>query len=235
MAKQVITADDIRKAAAGGCRTLDLKREACIVTPGARDKMEELGIGFAEDCPSEAGCSIQAGTDTSPGEPAYSQDIQSITGRVCAILKDKLPGADSAELSAVVKNIVASKFSKTPQKTNKPDSSAVTRVGGVSLISGDTLLDKESGKAVPGKVQISDAIRCHEDTHLVATYMKWEKSSFSRTVETPEISIIIEGEVDITAQGQSMKAKAGDILYAAPGAKVEYNTPSMVKLACVSS
>ncbi|WP_022667390.1 cupin domain-containing protein [Desulfospira joergensenii] len=239
MGKQVITADDIRKAAAGGSRTLDVKQKDCIVTPGAWDKIEELGIGFAEDACSSPSCSIppEPAPDTSAGNRSISEtsDLQSITDRVCTLLKEKLPGTNSVELSAIVRKVVESKLSSAPAPSGNSKNPAVKVVGDVSLIDGDLLLDKESGPAVPGKVQISDAIRFHEDTHLTATYMKWEKSLFSRTVDAPEISIVVEGEVEIKADGRSMKAKAGDILYMAQGAKVEYNTPSMVKLACVSS
>ncbi len=164
-----------------------------------------------------------------------TQKIESITDRVCAILKDKVPGTGSSELSAIVKSVVESKFAPRSAGKTDPVTSGVTVVGGVSLIDGEALLGKDSGPAIPGKVQISDAIRCHEDTHLTATFMQWEKSSFSRTVESPEISIVIDGEMEIIADGHSMKAKAGDMLYMARGAKVEYNTTSRVKLACVSS
>ena len=238
MGKQVITADEVQKAAAGGSKILEYNKQDCIVTPGAWDKIEELGLAFADDTRSSPDCGIQSkpvpealsGGNSAPG----TTHIQSITDRVCAILKDKVPGTNPSELSAIVKSVVESKFS--PHSAGNIDNStAVKVVGGVSLINGDALLGEDSGPSIPGKVQISDAIRCHEDTHLTATFMQWEKSSFSRTVNSPEISIVIDGEMEVTADGHSMKAKAGDVLYMARGAKVEYNTPSKVKLACVSS
>ncbi|MDT8378932.1 MAG: hypothetical protein RQ739_08565 [Desulfotignum sp.] len=239
MGKQVITADEILKAVAGGSRILEYRKKECIVTPGAWDKIEELGLAFSDDTCSSPDCGIQPQGALEPMSGDHSatdtKKIQSITDRVCAILKDKVPGTNSSELSAIVKSVVESKFA--PCSAGKTDTvtSGVTVVGGVSLIDGEALLAKDSGPAIPGKVQISNAIRCHEDTHLTATFMQWEKSSFSRVVDSPEISIVVDGEMEIITDGHSMKAKAGDVLYMARGAKVEYITPSRVKLACVSS
>lgn len=245
MGKQVITADEISRAAKSGKKTIDFKKEDCVVTPGAWDKIDELGIGFAaaaEDASQQTRCSRPESGILSPQNATgqtrtladTSSDTASITDQVCAILKGKLPGADASQLSAIVKQVVAARFAGEQPQNIAESSSAVTAAGGVSLINGDALLD-ESGPAVPGKVQISDAIRCHEDTHLNATYMKWEATSFSRTVESPEISIVVEGELVLTTQGRTMKAKAGDILYMAKGAQVAYDAQAPVKLACISS
>jgi len=239
MGKQVITADEVQKVAAEGKKILAYNKQDCIVTPGAWDKIEELGLAFADEASSSPDCGIQSKPvpETSSGgnsAPATTQ-IQSITDRVCAILMDKVPGTNLSELSTIVKSVVESKYAPRSAGKIDPVTSGVTVVGGVSLIDGEVLLGKDSGPAIPGKVQISDAIRCHEDTHLTATFMQWEKSSFSRTVDSPEITIVVDGEMEVTTDGHSMKAKAGDVLYMARGARVEYKTPSRVKLTCVSS
>ena len=247
MGKQVITADEISRTAKSGKKTIDFKKEDCVVTPGAWDKIDELGIGFADDVSQKASCARPESGLLSPQNTTAqnataqtttlvepSADTASITDQVCSILKGRLPGVEANHLSAIVKQVVAARFAGAQSPNTSDSSSAVTAAGGVSLINGDALLD-ESGPAVPGKVQISDAIRCHEDTHLNATYMKWEATSFSRPVESPEISIIVEGELELTTKGRKMKAKAGDILYMAKGAQVEYDAQAPVKLACISS
>lgn len=242
MGKQVITADEILRAAESGKKMIHFKKEDCIVTPGAWDKIEELCVVFIDDNTSaQTGCArsdspptSETATTQAETSVAPSTNTASITDQVCSILKNKLPGADSNQLSSIVKQVVAARFADGEPQCTGSSSCAVTAAGGVSLINGDALLD-ETGPEVPGKVQISDAIRFHEDTHLNATYMKWESTSFSRTVESPEISIIVEGELEISANGQTMTAKAGDILYMAKGVQVEYSARASVKLACVSS
>lgn len=248
MGKKVITAGDIQAAAVSGDKKIHFRREDCIITPGAKDKIEELGIQFTETAESSQNCNIQ--TKSAPisqdGEVSRqnvpkqnstleTHDTESITEHVCNILQDKFPEISTAQLTTIIKKIVRSKFSHELSGNSFDNSSAVQTAAGVSLINGDVFLDENSGPSVPGRVLISDAIRCHDDSHLTATYIKWEKTSFSRTVETPEISILLEGELQVKTDGQSMEAKAGDILYLSKGVCVEYTTPTMVKLACISS
>lgn len=65
--------------------------------------------------------------------------------------------------------------------------------------------------------------------------MEWEKASFRRTVEHPEIGVVVSGELHLTVGGKTMTAAAGDMVYFPQGVKVIYSTPSRVKLACINS
>ena len=47
MGKQIITSNDLLKAAGNGNKILNFREEDCIVTPEARDKIEEMGFKFA--------------------------------------------------------------------------------------------------------------------------------------------------------------------------------------------
>jgi len=243
MGKQVITANDILEAAETGNKILSVRLEDCIVTPGAWDKVEEMGIRFAGDlsaspareCPpatGSAGKTTEA-QETGNSDPGQSM-IKTITDQVCSLLREKLPYASIFELEALVKKVVESKLFSISALDVTERNSALTTWGGVSLINGNKLLNECTGPDLPGKVMISDAIRCHEASHLTATYMKWDKASFSRTVKSPEISIVVEGELDLIVDGKTLNAKAGDMLYMDKGAYVTYRSPSMVKLACVS-
>ncbi len=236
MGKQVITASDIQKLSLSSNNTLDVCEADCIITPGARDKMKELGIQCGQDgsqSQSKNGCNIKNNSTTDDSQ------ISQVTDQVCALLKQKLGKADTPELVDVVKRVVQARLSniKSPaaQAANDVEkSSALLTWDGVSLIDGDQLLDECSGPDIPGKVLISDAIRCHEQSPLTATYMKWEKTSFSRTVEFPEINIILEGKLNIVMDGNTLSAKTGDLIYMAEGASVTYDSPNGVKLACVN-
>lgn len=234
MGKRVITADDVEKAVAAGKKNLACNQGDCIVTPGAWDRIEALGIGFAGDAGSSQGpCEVPgAGCKTETGEPSGNREL---IDKVCATLQDRVPGMDAARLSAVVTSVVESRLSETPGGSACTAASAAREIGGVSLIDGDGLLDACQGPDMPGKVRISDAVRCHQDSHLTATYMTWENGAFARVAESPEINIVVEGEVAVKSDDGELKAKAGDILYLTKGARVEYDTPTMVKLACIGS
>ncbi|MCA1786065.1 MAG: hypothetical protein LC657_08805, partial [Desulfobacteraceae bacterium] len=60
MGKQVITADEVQTVAAAGKKILEYHKQDCIVTPGAWDKIEELGLVFADETSSSPGCGIQS-------------------------------------------------------------------------------------------------------------------------------------------------------------------------------
>lgn len=89
--------------------------------------------------------------------------------------------------------------------------------------------------AVDEKVRVADAFKCSEDSALAGGYMEWAGASFERTVDNPEISIVIEGELQLTVDGQKSVMKPGDMVYLPSGTAVVYNAPSRVKLACVNS
>lgn len=238
MGKRVITADDVEKAVAAGKKHLDCSQGECIITPGAWDRIEALGIRFAGEAgetgdsePLPGPCGLP-GTVCKTDAPAENREL---IDKVCATLQDRVPGMDAARLSAVVTSVVESRLSEASNGSACAAASAAREIGGVSLIDGDGLLDACQGPDMPGKVRISDAVRCHQDSHLTATYMTWEKGAFARVAESPEINIVVEGEVAVKSDGAELKAKAGDILYLTKGARVEYDTPTTVKLACIGS
>jgi ethanolamine utilization protein EutQ len=243
MSKQLITANDILKAAESMNKILNFREEECIVTPGARDKIEEMGVRFATDFPDSPARERQLGTEsgvkpTGAQKPCDSDSrlsrVASITCQVCSLIRERLPLKSVPGLESLVQKVVESRLSKSASSDNLKQSPALTAKGGVLLINGKQLLDECSGANIPGKVLISDAIHFQDASQLSATYMKWEKTSFSRTVESQEISIIVEGELDLVVDGDVFSARAGDILYLPGGITVTYNSPSMVKLACVS-
>jgi len=72
------------------------------------------------------------------------------------------------------------------------------------------------------------------ECRMSAGYLAWERASFSRVVETPEVGVVIEGELHLTAGGRTMIGRPGDMIYLPKGAKVIYSTPTKVKIACVN-
>jgi len=241
MGKQVITAFEITKAINAGQKALDLKETDCIVTPEARDMMEESGIGFAGGtCPVatvEKNFSESAGAGSaeakSASPPLYEN--KDLTARICDLVRDKLPEAGGQELETLVQQVVADRLLKPAAAAQSESSGAVARQGGVSLIKGDLLFDPSSQPAIPGKVQLSETVRCHQDSPLTVTCMKWENTLFERVVESPEISMVVDGEFTLNVEGRTFTARPGDILYMEKGAKVSYASNADVKLVCISA
>jgi ethanolamine utilization protein EutQ len=65
--------------------------------------------------------------------------------------------------------------------------------------------------------------------------MKWENTLFERVVESPEISMVVDGEFTLNVEGRTFTARPGDILYMEKGAKVSYASNADVKLVCISA
>lgn len=242
MSKQVISVDEVMKAAQSGNKTLAVRLEDCIVTPGAWDLIEEFEIHFTDSLIPTPANAPPGQNDTvlrtpkkrykcSDGNPS---SIERITDQVCSLLREQLPQDAASDLEAVVRSVVESKISSICSVEALEEESVLSVHGDVSLISGNKVFQEAVGPDIPGKVFISDAIRCHADAPHTTTFMKWEKSSFNRLLEAPEMNLVVEGELEVTVEGKTMHAQAGDIFYMNKGADVVYSTPSSVKLACVN-
>ena len=232
MAKCLISMSDIQKAAQTGEKRLSLPPD-CIVTPMARDEADRLGIAI-----DIQGASVSAPLSPSSTSPAGQTDMDKVAGQVIGLLKEKLPpNLNRPDLERVVREVVqkklAGKISSAVAPTVPPAGSSAG-ASGVQLIEGKKLIQNSVAKVgMDGKVVVAEAIRCGADAALAGCYMAWEKASFTRTLDEPEIDIVIEGELGLTVDGKNMTAKPGDMIYLPKGAEVTYQTSAKVMLACV--
>jgi ethanolamine utilization protein EutQ len=223
MGKCVITVVDVMDAAKAGRKTIKAPSGESIVTAGARDKAAELGILVDEGdgVPRPSG-------ETPSAAPAGETDI--VVREVCNLLERRVPtGTDPKKLERLVREAVAAKL------TGAAPDQAASLPGGICFLSGRRLVETPAGPLpVAEKALVAEAIRCGENPSLAGGVMEWERASFERTVEYPEIGIVIEGELQLTAGGKSVVAKAGDMLYFPQGSQVVYTAPARVRLACVN-
>lgn len=228
MSKRIIAVVDVLDAAKAGSKTIPAPAAECIVTAGAREKAAELGIVIAE-----ATGSAEPPARVADNIPPSQAD--QVVQQVCALLKDRLPsGSYAGELERLVRDVVASRLVATPPPRPGP-AGALDSVDGVCLIRGARLLDTGAGPVpVAEKVLVADAIRCGENYKLAGGYMEWEKASFSRTVDFPEIGIVLAGELHLAVGGKTLVAKSGDMVYFPKGAHVVYSAPARVRIACVN-
>ncbi|MBI4804361.1 MAG: cupin domain-containing protein [Desulfovibrio sp.] len=247
MAKRIITEADILKAHADGAKELPASSGECIVTEQARDRALELGIALTGDCASDGCCPISpasqgggpgisgpavrsgSGTDASRG----STDTDRLVSQVVAVMRDKLPsGADDAMVERLVREAVASKLA--PASQGAASAEPMADETGVRFIDSAKLLAQSGQVPLPGKAVLAEALGRAGETKLAAGYLCWERASFNRVVDAPEVGVVIAGELHLTVGGQTMIGKPGDMIYLPKGAKVIYSTPSKVTLACVN-
>ncbi len=226
MGKCIIAVTDVLDAAKKGEKTLFALPSECIVTPGARDKAAELGIVISEGPDSPAAA---AAVSPETGAPQNEKLVR----EVCERMKERLPaGVASQELERLVRAAVAA---RTEGLVSSSMPQHVACADGVCFISGARLLEGGSGPVpVAEKVLVAEAIRCGDDVKLAGGYMEWQKAAFNRTVEFPEIGIVIEGELHLAVGGKTLVAKAGDMVYFPKGAQVAYSAPGRVRVACVN-
>jgi ethanolamine utilization protein EutQ len=230
MGKRIIAVVDVLDAAKAGSKTIPALAGECIVTAGAREKAEELGIIIADGCESP-----QPLVPPATAVPRIDES-ETVVREVCALLKGRVAyGVEPGKLEHLVREVVSAKLVGAAAVFPTTGDPSASRVEGVCFISGSRLLDSGAGPVpVTEKALVSEVIRCGEDHKLAGGYMQWEKASFSRTVEFPEIGVVIEGELHLTVGGKTLIGKPGDMVYFPKGVQVTYSTPSRVKLACVN-
>ncbi len=229
MGKRIIAVVDVLEAAKAGSKTIPALPGECIVTAGAREKAEDLGIIIADGCESPR---PPAPAATVP-RPAESETV---IREVCTLLKSRMAsGVEPGKLEQLVREVVSAKLAGPTTASPAAADPSVSRVEGVCFISGSRLIDSGAGPVpVAEKALVAEVIRCGEDHKLAGGYMQWEKASFNRTVEFPEIGVVIEGELHLTVGGKTLIGKPGDMVYFPKGVQVTYSTPASVRLACVN-
>jgi len=229
MGKCIIAVADILEAAQKGNKTIVANPSECIITPGARDKAAELGIVISEDADSPSVMPIRS----SPSDPPQTEKI---VREVCALMQERLPaGTAPQELERLVRSAVAARLDRSGPSAGTDVSQLTSQADGVCFVSGMRLLEGGSGPVpVAEKALVAEAIRCGDDVQLAGGYMEWQKAAFNRTVEFPEIGIVIEGELHLAVGGKTLVAKPGDMVYFPKGAQVGYSAPGRVRVACVN-
>lgn len=195
--------------------------------------------------PVEVPVATPVAAPAAPAAPAPAPECSEadiVVLQVCALLQDKLPAGTSLDvLEAIVRRVVTAKLGETPCATNAPAAPAApvnepASGNGVCFIDGQRLQKQGSSPvAVDEQVFIADAIGACDNAKLAGGYMEWERASFTRTVESPEIGIVLEGELHLTIGSETKIGKAGDMMYFPEGVEVTYSTPSSVRIACVNN
>lgn len=234
MAKRIITEVDILEVVASGGKTLSCSLSECIVTAQAQDKALELGVTLAEN---QASCAASPGgaAAASASLPALdSVNMDTLVRTVVERMKDVLPGGmDSAQVARLVRDAVAARMA-----ASRPDTSAdgaITSASGIILIDGAKMLDKMGSPAIKEQALLAEAIGRPGESKLSAGYLVWDGMSFERSVEVPEIIIVLEGELHLRFDGRSTVAKPGDMAYLPGGVHVVLDAPARVKLACINT
>ncbi|SHG25530.1 ethanolamine utilization protein EutQ [Desulfacinum infernum DSM 9756] len=234
MGKELVTVSDVQAAADAGKDHIVAPRDRFIVTPAALDLAERLEIRILEDgspAPLPAACPL-AKDENAPETEAPADDrlvVEEVIRRVCERLEGHV---DPERLKDVVARLVSCRLEGgAPAPSEEQDAG----LGGVIFVDASHALAHEGDAPPIGEKVLVTGVLGGDDQKLAGAYMAWEQASFRRTVESPEIQVVLEGELHLTVGGRTLKAKPGDMLYLPEGVKVLYSTPSRVRLACINA
>ncbi|HBR7374143.1 ethanolamine utilization acetate kinase EutQ [Klebsiella pneumoniae] len=207
--KKLITANDIRAAHARGEQAMSVVLRASIITPEAREVAELLGFTITED-DGAAPAATAADSDKT--------ESQRIRETILAQLMEK----------------VMKEKQSLEQEAMQPGFEAVTGKGGIKVIDGSSVKFGRFDGAQPHCVGLTDLVTDQDGSSMAAGFMQWENAFFPWTLNYDEIDMVLEGELHVRHQGETLVAKAGDVMFIPKGASIEFGTPSTVRFLYVA-
>ncbi|MFO6484301.1 ethanolamine utilization acetate kinase EutQ [Escherichia coli] len=225
--KKLITANDIREAHARGEQAMSVVLRASIITPEAREVADLLGFTITE-CDE----SIPVTASVPASVPADKTESQRIRETIIA----QLPEGQFTE------SLVRTADGKSDEEKAVRWSRAqcgrqyksVTGKGGIKVIDGSSVKFGRFDGAEPHCVGLTDLVTGDDGSSMAAGFMQWENAFFPWTLNYDEIDMVLEGELHVRHEGETMIAKAGDVMFIPKGSSIEFGTTSSVKFLYVA-
>lgn len=221
--KKLITANDIRAAHARGEEEISVVLRASIITPEAREVAELLGVAIKE-------CDESAPEATVPVEEGKTES-QRIRETIIAQLPE---GQFTESLVAQLMEKVMKEKQSLGMDAMQPSFKAVTGKGGVKVIDGSSVKFGRFDGAEPHRVGLTDLVTEQDGSSMAAGFMQWENAFFPWTLNYDEVDMVLEGELHVRHEGETMVAKAGDVMFIPKGSSIEFGTPSTVRFLYVA-
>lgn len=221
--KKLITANDIRAAHARGEAEISVVLRASIITPEAREVAELLGVAIQE-------------CDESASEPtASAAEKKTESQRIRETIIAQLPeGQFTESLVAQLMEKVMKEKQSLGMDAMQPSFKAVTGKGGVKVIDGSSVKFGRFDGAEPHCVGLTDLVTGQDGSSMAAGFMQWENAFFPWTLNYDEVDMVLEGELHVRHEGETMVAKAGDVMFIPKGSSIEFGTPSTVRFLYVA-
>ncbi|MGY5464783.1 ethanolamine utilization acetate kinase EutQ [Citrobacter koseri] len=220
--KKLITANDIRAAHARGEQEMSVVLRASIITPEAREVAELLDFTIVE-------------CDESAPAVAPVEDAKTESQRIRETIIAQLPeGQFTESLVAQLMDKVMKEKQSLDQADMQPGFKSVTGKGGVKVIDGSSVKFGRFDGAQPHCVGLTDLVTDKDGSSMAAGFMQWDNAFFPWTLNYDEIDMVLEGELHVRHEGETMIAKAGDVMFIPKGSSIEFGTPSTVRFLYVA-
>ncbi|EGT4256337.1 ethanolamine utilization acetate kinase EutQ [Citrobacter amalonaticus] len=221
--KKLITANDIRAAHARGEQEMSVVLRASIITPEAREVAELLGVTIVE-CEGSA-----------PTVACNVDEAKSETQRIRETIIAQLPEGQFTEslVSQLMDKVLKEKQS-LEQGGMQPGFTSVTGKGGIKVIDGSSVKFGRFDGAEPHCVGLTDLVTGQDGSSMAAGFMQWDNAFFPWTLNYDEIDMVLDGELHVRHEGETMIAKAGDVMFIPKGSSIEFGTPTTVRFLYVA-
>ncbi|ADO47573.1 ethanolamine utilization acetate kinase EutQ [[Enterobacter] lignolyticus] len=220
--KKLITANDIRAAHARGEQEMSVVLRASIITPEAREVAELLGFAITE-------------CEESAPATAAVEDAKTESQRIRETIIAQLPeGQFTESLVAQLMDKVMQEKKSLEQGGMQPGFTSVTGKGGVKVIDGSSVRFGRFDGAEPHCVGLTDLITGQDGSSMAAGFMQWDNAFFPWTLNYDEIDMVLDGELHVRHEGETLIAKAGDVMFIPKGSSIEFGTPSTVRFLYVA-
>lgn len=221
--KKLITANDIRAAHARGEQEMSVVLRASIITPEAREVAELLGVTIVE-CDG-----------STPTAACSTDEAKSETQRIRETIIAQLPEGQFTEslVSQLMDKVLKEKQS-LEQGGMQPGFDSVTGKGGIKVIDGSSVKFGRFDGAQPHCVGLTDLVTEQDGSSMAAGFMQWDNAFFPWTLNYDEIDMVLDGELHVRHEGETMIAKAGDVMFIPKGSSIEFGTPTTVRFLYVA-
>lgn len=252
--KKLITANDIREAQSQGKTSIDVVLKDSIITPEAHVVAEQLKFKINEivDAPISAHTHSstpatavkieseeqpKADTQISADEKQKIREYilaqlpkESVTETLIAQLVDKV----IQERIAQIKAKVAAFNDTQPTEDGGSQFRSVTGKGGIKVVEGNSVKFGRFDGAGSHQVGIADLVTAQDGSSMAAGFMQWDNAFFPWTLNYDEIDLVLDGELHVRHEGETMIAKAGDVMFIPKNSSIEFGTPSHVRFLYVA-
>lgn len=232
MSKQLITAEVVRTYKQQGQSQLECDPKLCIVTPEAREVANELGIeiimpALGQKNVSKASCAN--------AKKLSDRDFNLIREAVLQKMPQGAKISDELLEQLVVRAIKEEQHTKNIVPCAHSDNSTTKLKSGIKLVKGNLAKTELFEGALPdSKVSIADVITGQDNSSMSAGYMSWEKGFFPWTLNYDEVQVILEGELHIKSNGETVIGKPGDIIFVPKTSSIEFGTPTKVRFVYIA-
>jgi len=223
--KKLISANIVKECHKDGLKYIYVDEKNTIITSEARDLAQKYNIKFNYCSPVSTSNVVTPGSSTAELLPVIIDKIVTRLGNT-EYNKDELV------------SIICKYLEKENISACNVDSGYISgkASNGLKVIKGNSIKLKRFEDAGKDKnVNLLDVITYQDGSPMSAGIMSWKKEdSFPWELTYDEVDYVIDGELEITIDGQVFSGKQGDIFYIPKGSKIIFGTPSYTRIMYVT-